>query len=66
MSIARSAARRRTALPRQISMMEFRKHVGEYLIDVRRNGDTLVLTKSGKPVAMIVPFEDGAAHGARR
>jgi prevent-host-death family protein len=41
-----------------ITMTEFREQPGEYLIDVRRNGDSFLLTKNGTPVAKLMPIDD--------
>ena len=48
------------AKPKQksISMTEFRRQPGEYLLDVRRDRMTITLLKAGKAVARIVPVED--------
>lgn len=53
-----------------ITMTEFRQSPGERLIDVRRDGESFLLTKSGNPVAKLVPVSDmvvingdGRIHG---
>jgi len=40
-----------------IGVTEARSKFGELIDQVRYRGDTVVLTKSGKPAAAIVPFE---------
>jgi len=40
-----------------IGVTEARSKFGELVDQVRYRGDTVVLTKSGKPAAAIVPFE---------
>lgn len=40
-----------------ISMTEFRKEPGERIIDVRRDGESFLLTKNDKPVAKLVPAD---------
>ncbi len=47
-----------------IAMSMFRKQPGEWLLDVRRDGWTIVLTQYGRPVAKIVPVA-GAGAGSR-
>lgn len=41
-----------------ITAMEMRKHMGEYIDEVRIKSETIILERSGKPVAMLVPFND--------
>lgn len=41
-----------------LTMSEFRSEPGEHLIDVRRQGQSIVLTKGGKPIARVLPFDD--------
>lgn len=60
---------------RRLTMTEFRASPGERLIDVLRDGATFLLTKAGKPAAMLVPVRDadvttvierdGTIHGPR-
>lgn len=41
-----------------LTMTEFRKEPGERIIDVIRNRESFLLTKAGKPVAVLCPVED--------
>jgi prevent-host-death family protein len=41
----------------QVGVTEARGKFGELVDQVRYRGDTIVLVKSGKPAAAIVPFE---------
>ncbi len=41
-----------------LTMTEFRSSPGERLIDVLRDGEQFLLTKAGKPAAMMVPISD--------
>lgn len=41
-----------------ITMSQFRKQPGEYLLDVIRDRRSFLLTKAGKAVAKLVPVED--------
>lgn len=41
----------------QIGITEARNKIGELVDMVRYRGDTVVLVKSGKPAAALVPFE---------
>jgi antitoxin (DNA-binding transcriptional repressor) of toxin-antitoxin stability system len=43
---------------RTLTMTEFRSSPGERLIDVLRNREQFLLTKAGKPAAMLVPIGD--------
>jgi prevent-host-death family protein len=44
-------------VPRSISATEFKARCLALLDDVAENGESLVVTKRGKPVARIVPVE---------
>jgi hypothetical protein len=46
-------------LPKQVTMSEFRKEVGEYVRAVAKEGRSFVLLKSGKALALLVPIEWG-------
>ena len=39
-----------------ISAMDMRKHMGEYLDEVRLKSETLILERAGKAVAMLIPI----------
>lgn len=43
--------------PDALTMTDFRKEPGERLRDVHRGGRSFVITKSGKPVALLTPYE---------
>ncbi len=43
--------------PETLTLSAFRKQPGEYLRDVHRNGKRYLLTKGGKPVALLVPVD---------
>jgi hypothetical protein len=40
---------------KKLTMMEFRKQPGERITDIVRNGDSFLITKQGKPVAILAP-----------
>lgn len=42
-----------------ITMAEFRKRPGEYILAVERARQTFVITKNGREVARLVPMDDG-------
>jgi prevent-host-death family protein len=62
---------------RKITMQQFREQPGEFIRDVQRNGLSFLLTKQGKPAALLVPPDgrplddvttigtDGSIHGPR-
>ena len=39
-----------------ISAMDMRKHMGEYLDEVRMKSETFILERSGKAIAMLTPI----------
>lgn len=41
-----------------LTMTEFRTSPGERLIDVLRDGEQFLLTKAGRPAAVLVPIRD--------
>lgn len=41
-----------------ISDMDMRRHMGEYLDEVRSKSETFFLERAGKMVAMLVPFKE--------
>lgn len=41
-----------------LTMSEFRQQPGDHLIDVRRDRQSLLLTRNGKPFARVVPADD--------
>ena len=43
---------------RTITIMEFRKGPGEFLIDIRRDRASFIITQRGKPVAKLGPIDD--------
>lgn len=45
-------------MPRVISMTQFRCQPGEWLLDVRRERMTFLLTRQGKPVAKLGPVDE--------
>jgi hypothetical protein len=42
-----------------LTMMEFRRQPGERIIDVIRNRAKFLITKQGKPVAILGPPDEG-------
>jgi prevent-host-death family protein len=42
-----------------LTMTELRSEPGELIREVARHGRTFIITKAGKPVAMLVPFSAG-------
>lgn len=48
---------------RTISLMELRRHPGELVDVVRLTGESLLLERSGRPVAMLTPCTGGEAGG---
>ena len=42
-----------------VTAMEFRRHLGAYLDEVRLKSETLMLERAGKPVAMLTPVRQG-------
>jgi len=48
-----------------ITLSEFRKESGEYIRAVQREGRKFLLTKAGKPAAMLVPFEEAMVRPPR-
>jgi prevent-host-death family protein len=47
----------RRARPEPLPLSIFRTQPGEYVRDVHREGKRYLLTKSGKPVALLVPVD---------
>jgi len=47
--------RRQKCVP--LTLSDFRKQPGEYVRDVDREGKRYLLTKGGKPVALLVPVD---------
>jgi prevent-host-death family protein len=43
--------------PESLPLSVFRIQPGEYVREVHRNGKRYLLTKSGKPVALLVPVD---------
>lgn len=43
--------------PEPLPLSTFRTQPGEYVREVARNGKRYLLTKSGKPVALLVPVD---------
>jgi prevent-host-death family protein len=48
---------RRTPRPKRLPLSAFRLQPGEYVRDVARGGKRYLLTKAGKPVALLVPVD---------
>ena len=44
-----------------VTAMEFRRHLGAYLDEVRLKSETVILERAGKPVAMLTPVRQGKA-----
>ncbi len=42
-----------------VTAMEFRRHLGAYLDEVRLKSETVILERAGKPVAMLSPVREG-------
>lgn len=42
-----------------VTAMEFRRHLGAYLDEVRMKSETVILERAGKPVAMLTPVRQG-------
>jgi len=38
-----------------VTAMEFRRHLGAYLDEVRLKSESIILERAGKPVAMLTP-----------
>lgn len=59
--IARSCNRphtmKRVVEAERLTLSTFREQPGEYVRDVHRLGKRYLLTKSGKPVALLVPVD---------
>ena len=52
-----------------VSAMEFRRHLGAYLDEVRLKSETVILERAGKPIAMLSPVREGksvSSSAARR
>jgi len=51
-----------------VSAMEFRRHLGAYLDEVRIKSETIILERAGKPVAILapVPAENRESAAVRR
>jgi prevent-host-death family protein len=47
----------RPARPEPLTLSAFRTQPGEYVREVARNGKRYLLTKAGKPVALLVPVD---------
>lgn len=43
---------------KKITMTEWRNEPGERIIDIKRDGTSFMITKSGKPVARLLPVDD--------
>lgn len=43
--------------PEPLTLSEFRTQPGEYIREVFREGKRYILTKGGKPVALLVPVD---------
>ncbi|HEY6359044.1 MAG TPA: type II toxin-antitoxin system Phd/YefM family antitoxin [Vicinamibacterales bacterium] len=43
--------------PEPLPLSVFRTQPGEYVREVARNGKRYLLTKSGKPIALLVPVD---------
>jgi prevent-host-death family protein len=55
-------ARSRRTKPQPLTLSAFRTQPGEYVREVARGGKRFLLTKGGKPVALLVPvdvFDEG-------
>jgi prevent-host-death family protein len=54
----------------KITMMQFRREPGEWIHQVYKHNETIIITKAGREVAQLCPLEDGfidskgKAHGA--
>jgi len=44
-----------------ITAMEFRRHLGAYIDEVRLKSETVILERAGKPVAMLTPVHQDEA-----
>jgi prevent-host-death family protein len=49
-----------------ISAMEMRKHMGEYLDEVRLKSEVIILERAGKPVAKLVPVNEGTCNASQK
>lgn len=47
-------------MQQQISLREINQHLSQYIHAVEEEGAEYVITRRGKPVARIVPFDDKA------
>ncbi len=47
-----------------VTAMEFRRHLGAYLDEVRLKSETVILERAGKPVAMLTPVRQGRAKSS--
>ena len=44
-----------------ISAMDMRKHMGEYLDEVRLKSETFILERAGKAIAMLMPIANSTS-----
>jgi prevent-host-death family protein len=47
-----------------VTAMEFRRHLGAYLDEVRLKSESIILERAGKPVAMLTPVGGGSADSS--
>jgi prevent-host-death family protein len=47
----------RLTKPEPLTLSVFRTQPGEYVREVARNGKRYLLTKAGKPVALLIPVD---------
>lgn len=50
---------------RQVTVTEFRKHFGQYM-DVVQDGETIIITKYGKDIAKVIPFQTNQKQKRQR
>ena len=50
---------------RQVTVTEFRKHFGQYM-DVVQDGETIIITKYGKDIAKVIPFQTNQKQERQR
>jgi prevent-host-death family protein len=46
-----------SAKTRSVAFGEFQSHCSSLLDEVEKTGETLIVTRQGKPVARVIPFE---------
>ena len=46
----------------RITMMQFRAEPGEWIHQVYKHNETIIITKAGREVAQLCPLENGIIH----